>query len=98
MKKNSYKLGPDSDGNFGIFGGRYVAETLMPLILDLEECYNSAKKDSEFINEYNRFSKDYIGRESPLYFAERLTEYIGGAKIYFIRDELNQRDVVLTNE
>jgi tryptophan synthase beta chain len=89
MKKNSYKLGPDSDGNFGIFGGRYVAETLMPLILDLEECYNSAKKDSEFINEYNRFSKDYIGRESPLYFAERLTEYIGGAKIYFKRDELN---------
>ena len=89
MKKNSYKLGPDSEGNFGIFGGRYVAETLMPLILDLEECYNSAKKDSEFINEYNRFSKDYIGRESPLYFAERLTEYIGGAKIYFKRDELN---------
>ncbi len=89
MKKNSYKLGPDSDGNFGIFGGRYVAETLMPLILDLEESYNSAKKDSEFINEYNRFSKDYIGRESPLYFAERLTEYIGGAKIYFKRDELN---------
>ena len=89
MKKNSYKLGPDSDGNFGIFGGRYVAETLMPLILDLEESYNSAKNDSEFINEYNRFSKDYIGRESPLYFAERLTEYIGGAKIYFKRDELN---------
>jgi tryptophan synthase beta chain len=89
MKKNSYKLGPDSDGNFGIFGGRYVAETLMPLILDLEESYNSAKKDSDFINEYNRFSKDYIGRESPLYFAERLTEYIGGAKIYFKRDELN---------
>ena len=51
MKKNSYKLGPDSDGNFGIFGGRYVAETLMPLILDLEESYNSAKKDSDFINE-----------------------------------------------
>ncbi|MEC9392827.1 MAG: tryptophan synthase subunit beta [Pseudomonadota bacterium] len=89
MKKNSYKIGPDSDGNFGIFGGRYVAETLMPLILDLEESYNSAKKDSDFINEYNRFSKDYIGRESPLYFAERLTEYIGGAKIYFKRDELN---------
>ncbi|MED5437512.1 MAG: tryptophan synthase subunit beta [Pseudomonadota bacterium] len=89
MKKNSYKIGPDSDGNFGIFGGRYVAETLMPLILDLEESYDSAKKDSDFINEYNRFSKDYIGRESPLYFAERLTEYIGGAKIYFKRDELN---------
>ena len=89
MKKNSYRLGPDSDGNFGIFGGRFVAETLMPLILDLEESYNSAKKDSNFVNEYNKFSKDYIGRESPLYFAERLTEYIGGAKIYFKRDELN---------
>ena len=89
MKKNSYILGPDSDGNFGIFGGRFVAETLMPLILDLEESYNSAKKDSNFVNEYNKFSKDYIGRESPLYFAERLTEYISGAKIYFKRDELN---------
>jgi len=89
MKKNSYRLGPDSDGNFGIFGGRFVAETLMPLILDLEESYNSAKKDSNFVNEYNKFSKDYIGRESPLYFAERLTEYISGAKIYFKRDELN---------
>ena len=89
MNKNSYKLGPDSDGNFGLFGGRYVAETLMPLIIQLEESYLEAKNDPNFIQECEDFSKDYIGRESPLYFAERLTEYIGGAKIYFKRDELN---------
>ena len=89
MKKNSYKLGPDSDGNFGLFGGRYVAETLMPQILELDKAYSQAKNDSSFIKEINNFSKDYIGRESPLYFAERLTSYLGGAKIYFKRDELN---------
>ena len=89
MNKNTYKEGPDSSGNFGNFGGRYVAETLMPLILDLEEAYEKAKIDPIFIEERNNFARDYIGRESPLYFAERLTEYAGGAKIYFKRDELN---------
>ena len=89
MKKNSYKLGPDSDGNFGLFGGRYVAETLMPLIIELEKAYLDALSDQGFRNEINQFSKDYIGRESPLYFAERLTNYLEGAKIYFKRDELN---------
>ena len=89
MNKNTYKEGPDSSGNFGYYGGRYVAETLMPLILDLEKAYDAAKIDPKFIEERNNFAKDYIGRESPLYFAERLTEYVGGAKIYFKRDELN---------
>ena len=89
MKKNSYKLGPDTDGNFGLFGGRYVAETLMPLIIELEKAYSDALSDQDFKNEINQFSKDYIGRESPLYFAERLTNYLEGAKIYFKRDELN---------
>ena len=89
MNKNTYKEGPDSSGNFGDYGGRYVAETLMPLILDLENAYNEAKKDSIFLEERKNFARDYIGRESPLYFAERLTEYAGGAKIYFKRDELN---------
>ena len=89
MKKNSYKLGPDSDGNFGLFGGRYVAETLMPLIIELEKAYSDALNDPNFRKEINQFSRDYIGRESPLYFAERLTSYLKGAKIYFKRDELN---------
>ena len=89
MRKNSYKLGPDSDGNFGLFGGRYVAETLMPLIIELEKAYSDALSDQGFRDEINQFSKDYIGRESPLYFAERLTNYLEGAKIYFKRDELN---------
>ena len=89
IKKNSYKLGPDSDGNFGLFGGRYVAETLMPLIIELESAYSDAINDPKFRREIKQFSKDYIGRESPLYFAERLTNYLKGAKIYFKRDELN---------
>ena len=89
MKKNSYKLGPDLDGNFGLFGGRYVAETLMPLIIELEKAYSDALSDKSFRNEIDQFSKDYIGRESPLYFYERLTNYLEGAKIYFKRDELN---------
>ncbi|MDC3320850.1 tryptophan synthase subunit beta [Hyphomicrobiales bacterium] len=89
MNKNTYKEGPDSSGNFGDYGGRYVAETLMPLILDLENAYNEAKIDPIFIEERKIFAKDYIGRESPLYFAERLTDYADGAKIYFKRDELN---------
>ena len=89
MTKNTYKDKPDVSGNFGDFGGRYVAETLMPLILDLEKAYDSAKSDPLFIEERQSFAKDYVGRESPLYFAERLTDYAGGAKIYFKRDELN---------
>ena len=89
MNKNTYKEGPDSSGNFGDYGGRYVAETLMPLILELEKAYEKLKIDPTFIEEPNSFAKDYVGRESPLYFAERLTEYAGGAKIYFKRDELN---------
>ncbi len=89
MNKNSYKDGPDKEGNFGIFGGKYVPETLMPLITDLENEYEQAKKDKKFLDEVKFFARNYVGRESPLYFAERLTDLIGGAKIYFKRDELN---------
>jgi len=89
MNKNSYKDGPDKEGNFGIFGGKYVPETLMPLIIDLENEYEQAKKDKKFLDEIQFFARNYVGRESPLYFAERLTDLIGGAKIYFKRDELN---------
>tara|TARA_B100001248_G_scaffold218158_1_gene173533 strand:- start:3071 stop:4282 length:1212 start_codon:yes stop_codon:yes gene_type:complete len=88
-KLNSYKLGPDQNGRFGIFGGRFVAETLMPLILDLEKSYLQAKKDDSFQSELAYLNKYYTGRPSPLYFAERLTDYLKTAKIYFKRDELN---------
>ena len=88
-QKNSYKSGPDENGRFGIFGGRFVAETLMPLILDLEKAYNKAKEDIDFLEELNELNAKYAGRPSPLYYAERLTEHLGGAKIYFKRDELN---------
>ena len=88
-KPNSFTLGPDETGKFGIFGGRFVAETLMPLILDLEKAYNEARKDSAFQSEFNSLMKDFVGRPSPLYFAERLTEHYAGPKIYFKRDELN---------
>jgi tryptophan synthase beta chain len=86
---NSFRSGPDEDGRFGIYGGRFVAETLMPLILELEEQWNRAKTDAEFQAELAYLGTHYIGRPSPLYFAERLTEELGGAKIYFKRDELN---------
>ena len=86
---NSFRSGPDERGHFGIFGGRFVAETLMPLILDLEKAYADAKADPAFQAEMNGYLKDYVGRPSPLYFAERLTEHLGGAKIYFKREELN---------
>ena len=86
---NSLKRGPDSNGKFGIHGGRFVAETLMPLILEVENSYEKAIKDQLFINELEMYRRDYIGRPSPLYFAERLTEHFGGAKIYLKRDELN---------
>ena len=86
---NSYKEGPDENGGFGIFGGRFVSETLMPLILSLEKEYEKAKSDNNFWKEMEFFLKDYVGRPSPLYFSERLTKHFGGAKIYLKRDELN---------
>ncbi len=86
---NSLRKGPDSNGRFGIHGGRFVAETLMPLVLDVEKSYEEALKDQSFLNELDMYRRDYIGRPSPLYFAERLTEFFGGAKIYLKRDELN---------
>jgi tryptophan synthase beta chain len=86
---NSFRSGPDAQGHFGIFGGRYAAETLMPLILDLERAYSAAKADPAFHAELEDLLTHYAGRPSPLYFAERLTQHFGGAKIYFKRDELN---------
>lgn len=86
---NSLRTGPDEDGRFGIYGGRFVAETLMPLILDLEKAYNDAKADPAFQAELDHLHAHYTGRPSPLYFAERLTEHFGGARIYLKRDELN---------
>ncbi|MEM1419779.1 MAG: tryptophan synthase subunit beta [Pseudomonadota bacterium] len=86
---NSFREGPDEQGRFGLFGGRFVAETLMPLILDLEQEYGRAKQDASFWAEMDDLWKHYVGRPSPLYFAERLTEHFGGAKIYLKRDELN---------
>jgi tryptophan synthase beta chain len=86
---NSFRAGPDREGMFGIFGGRFVAETLMPLILDLEAEWERAKKDPAFKAELEDLNTHYAGRPSPLYFAERLTAHLGGAKIYFKRDELN---------
>ncbi len=96
QEKNSWRNGPDEAGRFGTFGGRFVAETLMPLVLALEEEYDSAKQDPTFRAELDDFLKNYVGRPSPLYFAERLTDHVRanaapnkGAKIYFKRDELN---------
>jgi tryptophan synthase beta chain len=96
---NSFRTGPDENGRFGLFGGRFVAETLMPLILDLERAYGEAKADPAFQAELDSLLKHYVGRPSPLYYAERMTEHVrgltaavggdGGAKIYFKRDELN---------
>lgn len=86
---NSLRTQPDDRGHFGAFGGRYVAETLMPLILELERHYEAAKADPAFAAQFDDLLTHYVGRPSPLYFAERLTEELGGAKIYFKRDELN---------
>ena len=86
---NSYKSGPDEEGFFNIHGGRFVAETLMPLILELEKEYKKAKNDKDFAKEIKYWNKHYIGRPSPLYFASRITQELGGAKVYFKRDELN---------
>ncbi len=87
--KFSYKCFPDKYGKFGDYGGRFVAETLMPLILDLEKQYNKYKDNKTFIKEFSYLAKNFIGRPTPLYYAENLTKYLGGAKIYFKRDELN---------
>jgi len=86
---NSLRNGPDEQGRFGLYGGRFVAETLMPLILDLEKAYRAAQVDPEFQAEIKHLATHYVGRPSPLYFAERLTEQLGGAKVYFKREELN---------
>ncbi len=89
MKANDYSAYPDAEGRFGDYGGRYVPETLMPLVLELNEAYEAAKADPRFQAELDDYLKHYVGRPSPLYFAERLTQHFGGAKIYFKRDELN---------
>jgi tryptophan synthase beta chain len=97
QRPNSFRTGPDERGHFGIYGGRFVAETLMPLVLELETAYAQAKADPAFQNEMNGYLAHYVGRPSPLYFAERLTEHVRsqasasdmGAKIYFKREELN---------
>ncbi len=86
---NSFRTGPDERGHFGIYGGRFVAETLMPLILDLEQAYADAKADPAFKREMDGHLTHYVGRPSPLYLAERLTAHFGGAKIYFKREDLN---------
>jgi tryptophan synthase beta chain len=88
VKSNAY-VWPDQNGRFGDYGGRYVAETLMPLVLELEQAYAAAKADPSFQTELDYFLEHYVGRPSPMYFAERLTDHVGGAKIYFKRDELN---------
>jgi len=96
QQPNSFRTGPDDRGHFGLYGGRFVAETLMPLILDLEKAYAAAKDDPVFRREMDGYLKDYVGRPSPLYFAERMTEHLraaaggaGGAKIYLKREDLN---------
>jgi tryptophan synthase beta chain len=88
-RANSLRTGPDEDGRFGIYGGRFVAETLMPLIRDLETAYLTARDDPEFIAEMADLRTHYAGRPSPLYFAEGLTKHLGGAKVYLKREELN---------
>src|SRR6202790_1858736 len=86
---NTYRGGPDEHGNFGLYGGRYVAETLMPLVLELERAYAAAKIDPAFAKELGYYLQNYVGRPSPLFFAERLTRRFGGAKIYLKREDLN---------
>ncbi|MGZ5934914.1 MAG: tryptophan synthase subunit beta [Rhizomicrobium sp.] len=89
QQPNSFRTGPDERGHFGIYGGRFVAETLMPLILALEKAYAEAKVDPAFKAEMDGHLTNYVGRPSPLYFAERMTQHLGGAKIYFKREDLN---------
>jgi tryptophan synthase beta chain len=88
-KPNTYRAGPDESGHFGIYGGRFVAETLMPLILDLEKAYAEARKDPAFQKEMEGHLANYVGRPSALYFADRMTRHFGGAKIYLKREDLN---------
>ena len=88
-ESNSFRNGPDEKGRFGDYGGRFVSETLMPLIIHLEKSYKELKKDDDFWKEYEDLLNNYVGRPSPMYFAERLTSYLNGPKIYFKRDELN---------
>ena len=88
-RPNTLRSGPDSRGRFGSFGGRFVAETLMPLVLEVEAAYEQAKQDPAFQAELDRYLRDYVGRPSPLWHAERLSRELGGARIYFKRDELN---------
>lgn len=85
----TFRAGPDDSGHFGIYGGRFVAETLMPLILEVEQGWHKAKSDPSFAADFEYYSKHYVGRPSPLYEARRLTEHFGGARIFFKRDELN---------
>jgi tryptophan synthase beta chain len=89
QQQRTFRMGPDASGNFGDFGGRFVPETLMPLLLELERAYADARGDPEFINEMDGYLSNYVGRPSPLYFAERMTDHLKGARIYFKRDELN---------
>jgi tryptophan synthase beta chain len=89
QQPNSFRTGPDERGHFGLYGGRFVAETLMPLILELERAYAAAKNDPRFRKEMDGYLKDYVGRPSPLYFAERLSAHLRGAKVYFKREDLN---------
>ncbi|MBD8492139.1 tryptophan synthase subunit beta [Pseudomonas syringae] len=89
MTQTHFRSGPDANGLFGSFGGRYVAETLMPLVLDLNREYEAAKADPEFAEQMAYFQRDYVGRPNPLYYAERLSDALGGARIYFKREELN---------
>src|SRR5262249_49420735 len=96
---NSFRTGPDERGHFGLYGGRFGAETLMPLVLELEAAYAEAKNDPRFRREMDGYLKDYVGRPTPLYFAERLTKHLrgvtaasggaGGARIYLKREDLN---------
>jgi tryptophan synthase beta chain len=89
QQPNSFRTGPDERGHFGLYGGRFVAETLMPLILELEQAYAEAKNDPLFRKQMDGYLKDYVGRPSPLYFAERLSGHLRGAKVYFKREDLN---------
>ena len=89
QQPNTFRGGPDERGHFGMFGGRFVAETLMPLVLELEQAYARAKADPAFQVEMNGYLEHYVGRPTPLYFAERMSEHLGGAKIYFKREDLN---------
>jgi len=86
---NTFRAGPDERGLFGMFGGRYVAETLMPLVLEVERAYDAARRDPEFAKAMGYYFEHYVGRPSPLYLAQRLTDQCGGAKVYLKREDLN---------